>query len=60
MRTLGGKLVTGVGSCFRLDLDHRGGLRDFPRTRVHLAAEELSAATRPGKSGIGGVIRVAA
>ncbi|GAB2988778.1 MBL fold metallo-hydrolase [Saccharothrix stipae] len=34
-----------------LDLDHGGGLRDFPRARVHLSAEELAAATRPGKSG---------
>ncbi|MFI9010449.1 MBL fold metallo-hydrolase [Actinosynnema sp. NPDC053489] len=34
-----------------LDLDHGGGLRDFPAARVHLSAEELAAATRPGKSG---------
>ncbi len=34
-----------------LDLDHGGGLRDFPRARVHVSAEELAAATRPGKSG---------
>ncbi|ONI90465.1 MBL fold metallo-hydrolase [Saccharothrix sp. ALI-22-I] len=34
-----------------LDLDHGGGLRDFPQARVHLSAEELAAATRPGKSG---------
>lgn len=34
-----------------LDLDHGGGLRDFPRARVHLSAEELAAATRPDKSG---------
>lgn len=34
-----------------LDLDHGGGLRDFPRARVHLSAEELAVATRPGKSG---------
>ncbi|QQQ76954.1 MBL fold metallo-hydrolase [Saccharothrix sp. 6-C] len=34
-----------------LDLDHGGGLRDFPRARVHVSAEELAAATRPGKTG---------
>ncbi|MEV8438468.1 MBL fold metallo-hydrolase [Actinosynnema sp. NPDC051121] len=34
-----------------LDLDHGGGLRDFPHARVHVSAEELAAATRPGKSG---------
>jgi glyoxylase-like metal-dependent hydrolase (beta-lactamase superfamily II) len=34
-----------------LDLDHGGGLRDFPRARVHLSAEELVAATRSGKTG---------
>jgi glyoxylase-like metal-dependent hydrolase (beta-lactamase superfamily II) len=34
-----------------LDLDHGGGLRDFPQARVHVSAEELAAATRPGKSG---------
>ncbi|MEU4763464.1 MBL fold metallo-hydrolase [Actinosynnema sp. NPDC023794] len=34
-----------------LDLDHGGGLRDFPHARVHLSAEELAAATRPGKTG---------
>ncbi|MFE2755849.1 MBL fold metallo-hydrolase [Actinosynnema sp. NPDC059335] len=34
-----------------LDLDHGGGLRDFPNARVHLSAEELAAATRPGRTG---------
>ncbi|MFJ6669934.1 MBL fold metallo-hydrolase [Actinosynnema sp. NPDC091369] len=34
-----------------LDLDHGGGLRDFPHAEVHVSAEELAAATRPGKSG---------
>ncbi|MEU4738881.1 MBL fold metallo-hydrolase [Actinosynnema sp. NPDC023658] len=34
-----------------LDLDHGGGLRDFPQARVHLSAEELAAATRPDRSG---------
>ncbi|MCE6994243.1 MBL fold metallo-hydrolase [Saccharothrix sp. S26] len=34
-----------------LDLDHGGGLRDFPEARVHVSAEELAAATRPDKSG---------
>ncbi|WP_367132779.1 MBL fold metallo-hydrolase [Saccharothrix sp. HUAS TT1] len=34
-----------------LDLDHGGGLRDFPGARVHLSAEELAAATRPGRTG---------
>lgn len=30
-----------------LDLDHAGGLRDFPGAQVHVYAEELRAATRP-------------
>lgn len=30
-----------------LDLDHAGGLRDFPHARVHVLAAELSAATSP-------------
>lgn len=34
-----------------LDLDHGGGLRDFPDASVHLSAEELAVATRPDKSG---------
>ncbi|MEV1121331.1 MBL fold metallo-hydrolase [Actinosynnema sp. NPDC049800] len=34
-----------------LDFDHAGGLRDFPDARVHVSAEELAAATRPGRSG---------
>ncbi|MEU5694913.1 MBL fold metallo-hydrolase [Actinosynnema sp. NPDC020468] len=34
-----------------LDLDHGGGLRDFPHAEVHVLAEELAAATRPGKKG---------
>ncbi|PSL54055.1 metallo-beta-lactamase superfamily protein [Saccharothrix carnea] len=33
-----------------LDLDHGGGLRDFPHADVHLSAEELAAATGPHKS----------
>ncbi|MEU4800925.1 MBL fold metallo-hydrolase [Actinosynnema sp. NPDC023587] len=32
-----------------LDLDHGGGLRDFPHARVHVLAEELDAALSPGK-----------
>ena len=34
-----------------LDLDHGGGLRDFPHAEVHVSAEDLATATRPGKSG---------
>ncbi|NUT51594.1 MAG: MBL fold metallo-hydrolase [Saccharothrix sp.] len=34
-----------------LDLDHGGGLRDFPHARVHVSAEELAAATRPDRTG---------
>ncbi|GAA3847514.1 MBL fold metallo-hydrolase [Saccharothrix violaceirubra] len=34
-----------------LDLDHGGGLRDFPEARVHVLAEELAVATRAGKTG---------
>jgi glyoxylase-like metal-dependent hydrolase (beta-lactamase superfamily II) len=30
-----------------LDLDHAGGLSDFPQAQVHLHADELAAATRP-------------
>jgi len=30
-----------------LDLDHAGGLRDFPRARVHVAEAELAAAMAP-------------
>lgn len=30
-----------------LDLDHAGGLADFPRARVHVHATELQAATHP-------------
>lgn len=30
-----------------LDLDHAGGLRDFPRATVHVSAAELAAATDP-------------
>ncbi len=30
-----------------LDLDHAGGLPDFPHARVHVHARELEAATRP-------------
>lgn len=30
-----------------LDLDHAGGLRDFPAARVHVLEAELRAATRP-------------
>ncbi|MBW8481696.1 MBL fold metallo-hydrolase [Actinomadura parmotrematis] len=30
-----------------LDLDHAGGLRDFPHARVHVHAAELEAARRP-------------
>ena len=30
-----------------LDLDHAGGLADFPRARVHVHATELAAATHP-------------
>ncbi|MDJ0396753.1 MBL fold metallo-hydrolase [Rhodococcus sp. G-MC3] len=30
-----------------LDLDHAGGLRDFPHARVHVSATELSAARHP-------------
>lgn len=30
-----------------LDLDHAGGLRDFPRARVHVPAGELEAAMHP-------------
>ncbi len=30
-----------------LDLDHAGGLSDFPQARVHLHRRELDAATRP-------------
>jgi glyoxylase-like metal-dependent hydrolase (beta-lactamase superfamily II) len=30
-----------------LDLDHAGGLADFPRARVHVHGAELEAATRP-------------
>ncbi|GAA1353536.1 MBL fold metallo-hydrolase [Saccharothrix algeriensis] len=33
-----------------LDLDHGGGLRDFPHAEVHVLAEELADALRPGKS----------
>ncbi|CCH27892.1 MBL fold metallo-hydrolase [Actinosynnema sp. NPDC047251] len=34
-----------------LDLDHGGGLRDFPHAEVHVLEEELTAATRAGKKG---------
>lgn len=30
-----------------LDLDHAGGLGDFPQTRVHVLGDELEAATHP-------------
>ncbi|MEV0679778.1 MBL fold metallo-hydrolase [Actinosynnema sp. NPDC050436] len=34
-----------------LDLDHGGGLRDFPHAEVHVLEEELAAALHPGKRG---------
>ncbi len=34
-----------------LDLDHAGGLRDFPNAEVHVLQEELDSALRPGKTG---------
>ncbi|GII04869.1 MBL fold metallo-hydrolase [Planobispora takensis] len=34
-----------------LDPDHAGGLRDFPRARVHLHAAELAAAVHPVTAG---------
>ncbi|MEJ2853824.1 MULTISPECIES: MBL fold metallo-hydrolase [unclassified Saccharothrix] len=34
-----------------LDLDHGGGLRDFPHAEVHVLQEELENATRPNKRG---------
>lgn len=34
-----------------LDLDHAGGLPDFPRAKVHVSAAELEAATNPSRTG---------